>query len=69
MDKNRKRPLWSHWYWLLVVQYVVVLWVPFYNKADPSWIGIPFFYWWQMVLVLFSAGLMAIVYFATERKR
>jgi hypothetical protein len=67
-DKPRSR-FWSHWYWLLIVQYVLALWVPFYNKPGPSWLGMPFFYWYQMALVLISAGLMAVVYFATERRR
>jgi hypothetical protein len=54
------------WYLLLAVQYPLTLWVPFYNSAEPSWAGIPFFYWWQLALVLICAALTAIVYFATE---
>ncbi|MGO9847577.1 MAG: DUF3311 domain-containing protein [Methylocella sp.] len=41
--------------------------VPFYNSVEPSWAGIPFFYWFQMALVLVSAAVTAIVYLATER--
>ena len=40
---------WSWWYLLLLVQFVAVLWPPFYNKADPTLIGIPFFYWYQLL--------------------
>jgi hypothetical protein len=57
---------WSWWYLLFVVQLVAVLWPPFYNKAEPAWIGIPFFYWYQLLWVLIGAALTAIVYFATE---
>ena len=35
---------WSWWYLLFVVQYVAVLWPPFYNRAAPYWLGIRFFY-------------------------
>ena len=49
---SRRRGGWSWWYLLFVVQFVAVLWPPFYNKVEPSWIGIPFFYWYQLVCVL-----------------
>jgi hypothetical protein len=57
---------WSWWYLLFAVQYVAVLWPPFYNKAEPSWIGIPFFYWYQLLWVLIGAVFTAVVYFTTE---
>ena len=57
---------WSWWYLLFAIQYVAVLWPPFYNRAEPAWAGIPFFYWYQLLWVLIGAGLTAIVYFATE---
>ena len=66
MDPQTERRGWSWWYLLFIVQFVAVLWPPFYNQAEPSWIGIPFFYWYQMLWVLVGAVLTAIVYFATE---
>jgi hypothetical protein len=57
---------WSWWYLLLLVQFVAVLWVPFYNSAEPSLFGIPFFYWYQLLWVFIGAALTALVYFATE---
>ncbi len=63
---ERRTHEWSWWYLLLAVQFVVALWVPFYNSVEPTWIGIPFFYWFQLVLVLIGAGLTAFVYFVTE---
>jgi hypothetical protein len=57
---------WSWWYLLLIVQIPAALWVPFYNLAEPRLIGIPFFYWSQLALVLIGAVLTAIVYFATD---
>ena len=66
MDNNHEYP-WSWWYLLLLAQFIPTLWVPFYKSVEPSWAGIPFFYWFQMVLVLVSAAVTAIVYFTTER--
>jgi hypothetical protein len=61
-----KRSGWSWWYLLFAIQFVVALWPPFYNKVEPYWMGIPFFYWFQLLLVIVAAVLTAIVYFATE---
>jgi hypothetical protein len=53
-------------YLLLLIQFVLCLWVPLYNRVEPSVAGIPFFYWFQLLLVLIGAALTAIVYFATD---
>lgn len=62
-----KRQQWSWWYLLFVVQFVAMLWPPFYNKAEPYVMGVPFFYWYQMLWVIISAVFTAIVYLATEK--
>ena len=64
--ESKKRGGWSWWYLLFVVQFVVILWPPLYNKAEPALMGIPFFYWFQLLWVLISAVLTAVVYFATS---
>jgi hypothetical protein len=61
-----KRGGWSWWYLLFVVQFVALLWPPLYNRAEPAFIGIPFFYWYQLLWVGNSAALTALVYRATE---
>jgi uncharacterized protein DUF3311 len=67
MDSSpHPRRSWSWWYLLLLVQFVAVLWPPFYNKAEPALIGLPFFYWYQLACIVGGAILTAIVYFATE---
>jgi hypothetical protein len=38
----------------------------FYNSVEPTWLGIPFFYWFQLVLVFICAAVTAIVYWITE---
>lgn len=42
--QDDKRAGWSWWYLLFLIQFVAVLWPPFYNMAEPDLIGIPFFY-------------------------
>jgi Protein of unknown function (DUF3311) len=59
---------WRWWYLLFLVQFVAVLWPPFYNKLEPLWLGVPYFYWYQMLWVILSAIITAIVYWATERR-
>jgi uncharacterized membrane protein (DUF4010 family) len=53
-------------YLLFLVQVIAVIWPALYNKVEPSWIGLPFFYWYQLLWVLIGAVLTAIVYFATD---
>jgi hypothetical protein len=62
-----KRSGWSWWYLLFILQFIGVLWPPFYNSAKPYWQGVPFFYWYQMLWVIVSAVLTALVYFATKK--
>lgn len=52
---------------LLLVPFVGLLWVPFYNQELPSLFGFPFFYWYQLLWVPLTAFLIWIVY-KSERK-
>ena len=54
------------WYLLLIIPFIAVLWVPFYNSINPEIAGIPFFYWYQFLWVVISSALTATVYFATR---
>jgi FtsH-binding integral membrane protein len=65
-ETQKRRGGWSWWYLLFIVQLALVIWPPFYNKAEPAFFAIPFFYWYQLVAVLISAVLTAIVYFGTD---
>jgi hypothetical protein len=65
-NAERKRGGWSWWYLLFVVQFLVALWPPLYNKAEPYFYGIPFFYWFQLLWVLVCAVLTAAVYWGTK---
>ena len=53
------------WILILVVllpAVVLPLWVPLYDKTDPTLWGFPFFYWFQFGLILFSAVLTSIAF-------
>jgi hypothetical protein len=47
---------------LLVVIFVLALAVPFFNRVEPSLFGFPFFYWYQLAVVLSASLLTWIVY-------
>lgn len=40
---------------LLFVPCVVALWAPLYNREAPALFGLPFFYWFQLMLIAISA--------------
>ncbi|MCL7382050.1 DUF3311 domain-containing protein [Streptomyces sp. 35G-GA-8] len=46
----------------LVAPFVALLWVGSYAKLEPTFIGIPFFYWYQMLWVPVSAVLTMAAY-------
>ena len=45
------RPFWL----LLLIPYIGLLWVPFYDRLTPDLFGFPFFYWYQLLLVPITA--------------
>ncbi|MEV6764628.1 DUF3311 domain-containing protein [Streptomyces sp. NPDC051105] len=51
----------------LVAPFVAMLWVGSYAKTDPTFIGIPFFYWYQMLWVLISTVLTMTAYQLWQR--
>jgi cell division protein FtsW (lipid II flippase) len=61
--RRRFRPI----HLLLAVPYVAMLWVPSYNHVEPSFAGIPFFYWYQMLWILLGVAVMLPVYLYDER--
>jgi Protein of unknown function (DUF3311) len=51
----------SWWLLLLLIPFVALLWVPFYNRLDPALFGIPFFYWYQFVWVILTSLIILLV--------
>jgi Protein of unknown function (DUF3311) len=57
------------WYWLLLLPLIGTLIPPIYNHDTPRVIGIPFFYWYQMVWIAISVLCTVIVYRKTRGER
>jgi hypothetical protein len=55
-----------YWYVLLAVPLLGLLIPSIYNNADPTLIGIPFFYWYQLAWVPISVAITALVYVKTR---
>ena len=53
---------------LLIVPFIALLWVPFYNRTLPALDGIPFFYWYQILWVALTALILFVVYLAEGRE-
>ncbi|HEV7624412.1 MAG TPA: DUF3311 domain-containing protein [Amnibacterium sp.] len=53
---------------LLAIGIAVPLIVPVYAHAEPTLIGLPFFYWYQMLWVFLDAGLLWICYGIVRRE-
>ena len=52
--------------WLLLIPYIGLLWVPFYNFHEPVIFGFPFFYWYQLLWVPITAALIWVAYRSTR---
>jgi Protein of unknown function (DUF3311) len=63
---TKYEPSRSRWHWLLVVPAVVPLLTPLYNRTEPTFAGIPFFYWCQLAFVGLVVGVITLVYQATK---
>jgi hypothetical protein len=53
-------------YWLFVIPLVATLLPTLYNKLSPELIGIPFFYWYQLLWVPLTVALTVFVYRKTK---
>jgi Protein of unknown function (DUF3311) len=53
---------------LLLLPFIGLLWLPFYNESLPTLFGFPFFYWYQLLWVPLTALLIWIVYRSNKKK-
>jgi hypothetical protein len=56
-EKNR-----AGWKLLLVLPYLALCFPQLYARATPEMLGFPFFYWYQLLCVILTAGLLGLVY-------
>lgn len=47
---------------LLLLPFIGLLYLPFYNFEDPSFLGFPFFYWYQLAWVPLTSLIIWTVY-------
>ena len=71
MSETRPPASPSRGLWILIVvllapAVVLPLWVPLFNRTDPELNGWPFFYWFQMALILF-ATVMTVIAFSLSK--
>jgi hypothetical protein len=52
---------------LLLLPFIGLLWVPFYNDLEPALFGFPFFYWYQLAWVPVTSVLIWLVYRSRPR--
>jgi Protein of unknown function (DUF3311) len=50
------------WYLLLLIPYIAILYVPFYNRVEPTLFGFPFFYWYQLLWIPLASILVFTLY-------
>jgi membrane protein implicated in regulation of membrane protease activity len=54
---------------LLLIPVVVLLIVPLYAKESPTLLGFPFFYWFQLLMVIVASVLTYAAYTIVQRAR
>jgi hypothetical protein len=67
MTKPRNGKLFRPIQLLLLLPFIGVLWPPVYNRAEPSLVGIPFFYWYQLAWVFLTTFILWFVYWWERR--
>jgi hypothetical protein len=50
------------WNWLLMLPAAGLLFPAIYNRATPTVLGFPFFYWYQFVWIVVTALISGLVY-------
>ena len=53
---------------LLGIPFLALAWPPLYNRAEPSVLGIPFFYAYQLAMIPVAVICMLLVYRARRRR-
>lgn len=49
-------------YWLLWIPVIAVVFPMFYNFWEPTFVGVPFFYWYQFLWVFLTAGITYYIF-------
>ena len=54
------------WNWLLLAPLALLIYPGMYARTTPELFGFPFFYWYQFAVVIATALLTGVVYWATR---
>lgn len=57
----RRRRTWLRIF--LLIPFIALLYPPFYNTANPTFIGMPFLYWYSLLWIIITAIITAVIYF------
>jgi hypothetical protein len=60
VSRSRRNRSWLLWF--LLIPFIALLFPQFYNYQTPTLIGLPFFYWYQLLWIIITAILTAAVY-------
>jgi hypothetical protein len=60
--------VFNPWNLLLIVPFIVLL-TPIYNRKTPEFIGMPFFYWFQLLFIPVGVLCTIVVYRMSGRGR
>lgn len=52
---------------LIVIPFIIYLALPYYNMNDPPLLGLPFFYWFQTIMLVVSAILFGIAAYLIDK--
>lgn len=64
LSRRQKR-----WYLLLAIPWLATFWVTSYNRVEPALFGMPFFYWYQLLWVIISSALVAVVFRRAHQRK
>jgi len=52
----------------LIIPFIALLWVNSYSRLTPRFIGLPFFYWYQLAWVPVASALTYTAYVLVRRE-
>ena len=64
--RPRRSRRFSRWYLLLWIPVLVALFPPLFNRAEPTLMGLPFYYWGQLAFAVACSALTVVVHVATK---
>jgi hypothetical protein len=65
-QQSTRRSRRRHWNWVLLVPLLLLVYPGLYARSAPELFGFPFFYWYQLAVVIATALLTGAVYLLTR---